>query len=63
MHTNQLPWSTKITRSGHYAQSEVLWPKNHRCVVCGRDTIYKFCGRPMCPTCKERLHDQLKGDS
>ena len=26
-----------------------------------RDTMREFCGRPMCPTCKERLHDQPKG--
>jgi hypothetical protein len=43
---------------GYGSQAEALWPANHRCAVCGCDTIYEFRGRPMCTTCKTHAVDR-----
>lgn len=41
------------TKSSH-GQSEACWPERDQCVVCGRYTIYRFRGRPLCPDCRIR---------
>jgi hypothetical protein len=43
-------------------QRDILWPKDkdQRCVECGQETIYEFCGRPMCPTCKGHIVGRVK---